>query len=162
MTGINKQERPTSGTFIKSRAHNAPNSVVLTCTFIAAENAEGTIFQIDVFTFEGAFSVARDTLDINDVDSSDLVDESSGNLVPWRVYSYENDRLVENRIDTIGDGYTDWIERFSHNPDATLSTTSLSSLSDGVISFATYTYELSNCNRNAGNTFSDSCCVGTE
>lgn len=120
------------------------------------------IDEIDLFQFENSLAMTRDTRNIDDVATSELVDESSGTLETRRVYIYENNRITSTDIDTNGDGEVDRQTVFSYNPDGTLATTVLSSLSEGVISSSSYVYEQGVCNNNSGNSSTSYFCVVTD
>jgi len=90
------------------------------------------------------------------------VDESSGTVTARFNYTYENNQLVEKTYDSNNDGIVDEIEVFSYNPNGTLATTTNSSVTDGVIYSATFTYEQGKCNNNFGNSVSRYYCVATE
>lgn len=120
------------------------------------------IYQVDIFQFEGARAISRETRNTDDVVSSDLVDESSGTLVAQRNFVYENDRISRNNIDTDGDGAIDRQEVYRYNPDGTLATTTLSSVTEGAISSAMYVYEQGSCTVNGGNSVTNFFCVTTE
>lgn len=125
-------------------------------------NASMLIYQIDIFKFNDGLAVSRDTQDIDDVATYDLVDESSGSLSIRRTFVYENGLVIENNIDTNGNGENDRQEVYSYNPDGTLASTTLSSVTDGVISSAIYTYKKGDCNRNDGNSFTNFYCIGVD
>jgi len=134
----------------------------ITITRIERINADNLIYQIDKFQFNGMLAVSRDTLNVDDVATSELVDDSSGTLITQRNYAYENNRIIGNSIDTNGDGVNDRFEVYNYNPNGTLATTTLSSINDGVISSASYVYEIGNCNRNSSNSAFDYYCIDIE
>lgn len=117
------------------------------------------IYQVEIFRFDGVLVVSRDSRDVDDVATPDLVDETSGTLLTRRTFEYENDLVTLINIDTNGNGESDRQEILSYNADGTLASTTLSSFTEGAISSSTYTYEIGSCNRNSGNSFTNFYCV---
>lgn len=103
------------------------------------------IDRIDLNVYQDDFVASREIRDIDDVATSDMVDETSGTLRSVRNFEYEEGRVIAINVDSDGDGVIDRREDYSYNPNGTLATTSLSSVTDGAIGANTFVYEEGAC-----------------
>jgi len=72
---------------------------------------------------------------------------------------YEDNRIIENNIDSDVDDEIDRQEVFSYNPDGTVVTTTISSVTEGAIGSNTFVYQPGGCNNNSGNSPTRFYCV---
>jgi len=147
---------------VENRSSSYGYTSGLGLTRINRTDSNMLIDRIEFFTFDGGLAVSRDTRSVVEIASPDLVDEFSGTLTTQRIFGYENGRIITNDIDTDGDGDIDRQETYSYNPDGTLATTTVSSVSEGVLSSATHTYERGLCTNNSGNSSTSYFCVVSE
>ena len=123
---------------------------------------DGLIDVVALFLFEGELATTRISRDIDDVATSDLVDETSGSITYLRDFEYEDGRLVAIDIDSDEDGEYDRREDYAYNPDGTLATTTLTSVTEGTVNSSVFVYEAGVCHRDAGNSTQDYFCISID
>lgn len=120
------------------------------------------IDKVEIYTFDDTRAVSRISRDIDDVATSDAVDESSGMTTYLRDFEYMDNRLSVINIDSDEDGVYDLRADLSYNPNGTLATEVFSSVTDGVLITSNFVYETGPCTRAAGNSTTQFFCIPAE
>lgn len=129
---------------------------------INRHGSDGLIGGVTVFSFEDGRAVVRDTYDVQAAASSELVDLSTGVLTAQRAFEYVDNQIITSNIDSDANGEIDRREDFSYNPDGTLATTVITTLSTGATDSSIFVYESGPCNGRWSNSASSFFCVDTD
>lgn len=117
-------------------------------TRINVENSDGRYVSSIEYSHNNGVIVSRESYNIVDVDSEELIELRPDLRSSYRTYSYEAGRLNE-QIFLNEDGSVSRTRTYTYNPDGTLASSTTNSTTEGTTQTSTHTYEVGSCNSNA-------------
>ncbi|MFK7996476.1 MAG: hypothetical protein AB8B87_20225 [Granulosicoccus sp.] len=124
-------------------------------------NGSGRISSVVIYEFQDGLATSSELINTFDVSRPELVDITSGTKERLETYEYEEGRIIAINRDSNLNGTFDFRTNYTYNPNGTLASTSVNSITNGVIRTSTYVYEDGLC-KPWGDTTVDFYCIKPE